>query len=431
MRLIWVVAGTAVLTLVSAWACGEDEATSNEPTGDAGSDVEVEGGIEWCPASGVSKGPWVMHVDGTSALVRWEACRPGTSPELAFGAEGGALDQKLDATAKAVDIPVTYLAALAPKQPQDLAGTYFMHDAALTGLEVGKCYAYALGQDAERKGRFCTARPSGASFKILATGDTNPGLGENTVTLLGLMGKEGYDLTLHAGDIQYYASGLETWQHWFGLMSPMLAQGAFLPAVGNHEYEQPDEYTLYYQRFWDQAGFAGADGHFRGESGGIWFFFLNTETDFNPGSAEFAWFEKELADASKKPGYRASILTFHRPMLTCGDKSQDESSRLALTPAFEKYGVKLVIQGHMHGYERFEVPTTADATKVTTYLTVGGGGGALEDVDKNIDRPTCALRKSSGSFYQMTLLEVGATSLKGRTIDVKGAERDSFEIPLP
>jgi len=425
-RHAWLVAGMLV-------ACSSDEnASSSNPNPDAGADAELDaGGIEWCPAGGVSKGPWVMHVDGTSALLRWEACRPGTSAELSWGKEGGALDQKATATAKDVVIPVTYLAALAPKQPQDLEGTYTMHEVALSGLEAGQCYAYVLGQDAEKKGRFCTARPSGQSFKILATGDTNPGLNDYTVKLIQVMAKEDYDLTLHAGDIQYYASGLESWQAWFGFMAPMLAQGAFLPAVGNHEYEQPQEFELYYQRFWDLAGFdVKQPGVFRAESGGLHFFFLNTEKDYGAGSVQFTWFEAALADASKKPGYRGSIVVIHKPMLTCGDMSQNDGARAALQPAFEQYGVKFVLQGHMHGYERFEVPTTADPTKTTTYLTVGGGGGLIGKVDANIDRPTCAMRKSSGAFYQMTMLEVGPTSIKGRTLDVDGKERDAFEKPL-
>ncbi len=404
-------------------SCGKEDAAGSKE-GDAG-------GIEWCPASGVSKGPWVMQVDETNALLRWEACRAGTSSAVSWGTEAAALDQKAQGTETAVQIPVTYLAGLATLQPQDLEGTYYMHDVALGGLEAGKCYRYALGQDGARQGRFCTARPSGAGYSIMAIGDTNPGLGEHTVKLLEVAGKAGYDLTLHAGDIQYYASGLESWQHWFGLMAPMFANGAFLPAAGNHEYERPEEYDLYYQRFWDKAGFDGQDAHFRAQSGGVWFFFLNTESDFAPGSAQFAWFETQLADAAQKPGYRTSIVTMHRPLLTCGDTSQSDDARAALQPMFEKHGVKLVVQGHMHGYERFEVPTSADPTRTVTYLTVGGGGGSIGDVNENADRPTCAMRKSSGAFFQVTMLEVGANSIKGRTLDETGAERDAFEQPLP
>ena len=421
---------------VFAVACGSDDASdSQKPAKDAGSDVEVDAGDDagdaaTCAASGVSKRPWVQHVTETSALVRWEACAEGSDPGLTFSPEAGGASQTVQSTVKSVDIPNTYAAAFQPQLPKDEAGRYYMHDATLTGLAAGACYSYALSADASQKGRFCTARPSGASFKILATGDTNPGLGA-TPKLLGFVKDEGYDLTLHAGDVQYYASGLETWVTWFQLMEPMLAQGAFLPAVGNHEYEKPDEFPLYYQRFFDQAGFDGQDGYFRAQSGGVWFFFWNTEIDDGPTSAQFAWFQANLADAAKQPGYRFSIFVLHKPMLTCGDKSQNDSLRATLQPLFEQYAVPLVLQGHMHGYERFEVPMQSDATKAITYLTIGGGGGALEDIDKNIDRPTCQLRQAKGKMYQMTVLEVGTGKLSGRTIDVQGTERDTFEKAVP
>lgn len=378
----------------------------------------------------MTKRPWVLHVNETSALVRWEGTAEGASAELSFAPEAGGSEQQVIAETHEVTIPNTYGAAFAPDMPKDEAGSYTMYDAALVGLSPGTCYRYSLSADPTIEGRFCTARPSGESFKLLAIGDTNPGLGA-TAKLLAHVADEGYDLTLHAGDIQYYASGLETWVYWFGQMSPMLAQGAFLPAVGNHEYEKDDEYALYYQRLFDQAGFDGQDGYFRAESGGVWFFFWNTEIDGGPDSAQRKWLEANLADAANRPGYRFSIFTLHRPMLTCGDKSQDSALRASLEPLFEKYGVTLVLQGHMHGYERFEAPLQSDPKKTFTYLTVGGGGGALEDVDKNADRPTCALRQASGSFYQVTLLEIGPSTLRGRTIDVDGSLRDEFEKAVP
>ncbi len=383
------------------------------------------------PSPDVSKGPWSLHVDETSAIVRWEALSDTRSPDLVFAPEGGGDSQTVTASVTPWDIPNTYEAAFALQdRPPDLAGTYYMHEAALTGLTAGTCYAYSLVADPTRKGRVCTSRPSGDSFKLVAVGDTNPGLG-STQKLLANVAPENYDLTLHEGDIQYYASGLETWQYWFGEMEPMLAQGQFLAAPGNHEYEKDDEFANYYQRFFQDAGFDGHDGYFRAHSGGVWFFSLNTELSVDPGTEQANWLETELADAAAQPGYRFSIVFFHRPFLTCGDTSQKDLARETFTPLFEQYKVLLVLQGHMHGYERFEVPMTTDATKTITYLTVAGGGGAIGDPDAGIDRPTCSMRVASGGFYHMAVIEVGATEVSGRVIDVDGVERDSFSKPIP
>lgn len=406
-------------------ACGSSN--SDAPSGgDAGSDAGST-----CPDSGVSKRPWVLHVDDSSALVRWEACRDGTDGKLTLTPEKGQGSQQFDSTSKPFEVKETYISALNPDAPPDAAGTYWMHEAKLTGLSPATCYSYTLAADNTKKGRFCTARAPGDSFMFMSIGDTNPGLGDHLKNVQAAIDKEPYDFTVHAGDIQYYASGLETWAYWFPALSPILSHGAFLPCIGNHESEKPDEYDEYYARFFGGAGFDGTDGWYRFETGGVWFFSLDTEADLGAGSTQFKWFDKELTDAAGQPGYRFSVVFLHRPLLTCGDTSQKDSERQDLTPLFEKYDVKLVLQGHMHGYEHFEVPYTNDPSKTITYLTVAGGGGAIGNPSENIDRPTCSMRTAVGSYRFAELVKVDATSVSGRTIDENGKVRDTFSQPLP
>ena len=124
------------------------------------------------------------------------------------------------------------------------------------------------------------------------------------------------------------------------------------------------------------------------------------------------------------------VVFFHRPFLTCGDASQDDSARTLMTPVFESTNVRLVLQGHMHGYERFVVPFTSDASKTITYLTVAGGGGALGNIDENDTRPECALRVGKSKSYFFTRIDVGATEITGRSIKPDGSELDPFTQAL-
>jgi hypothetical protein len=413
-----------ILALVSSSLCCCGNAETAQKPADAGSD----GGV--CPASGVSKRPWVLHVDETSAIVRWEACSPSSQGDLHYAPEAGGADTVASSTVTEADVPETHTAAFMPSLPADLAGTYYMHDVALTNLAVGTCYTYSLAADSSMTGRFCTARASGATYKIMAVGDTNPGLG-HTATLLANVANENYDLTLHEGDIQYYASGLETWASWFPLMAPMLAQGAFYAAEGNHELEQNDELAYYYDRFFGDAGFDGKDGYSRAESGGVWFFALNTEIPLDPGSPQETWFETQIKDASQKPGYRFSIVFYHKPFASCGDLGHNPGAFATFEPLFEQYGVELVLQGHLHAYERFEVPTAADPQKTVTYLTLGGGGGALNNPDYDLTRPECALRVESGAFFFLSILEIAPGKVSVRIIDEANTVRDSFDKTVP
>jgi hypothetical protein len=418
----WRALGACVLL---AGGCGKDDGPSAEPgPADAGADAGVD-----CPASGVSKGPWSLHVDRTSAVVRWEACRAGTSAALRLTAGS----ESRDVVAEARDFVVnnTYVAAFSLTVPPDRAGTYVMHEARVDGLRAGTCYEYSLDQDATAQGRFCTAREPGEPFRFLAIADTNPGLATHTVDLLPHLVQQDFDFTIHGGDIQYYASGLETWASWFPAMAPMLRQGAFLPSIGNHEAEKDDELEQYFLRFFGGAGFDGTDAHYRFESGGVWFFALDSETDFAPGSAQLAWFEQRVADAAAQPGYRFSVAYLHRPLLTCGDVSQPDSTRAALQPVFEEHGVALVVQGHMHGYERFEVPLESDPTRSMTYLTAAGGGGALGDVNANSDRATCGWRKAAADKFHGVVLSVDSAGISGQAILEDGSVEDEFSQSTP
>jgi acid phosphatase type 7 len=389
--------------------------SSNEPAvtpADSEGEVDEEDTLPKCDLV-VSKGPWVVAVDATSAKVRWESCKSG----------GGAITiagKKHDSVVREAVVTTTNLAPLRPGSV-DAPGTYFMHEVALTGLMPATCFDYEI--DPVNKGRFCTARNSGDEFKLAIIGDTNPGFG-NIDKMLATAYGDKPDFTIHQGDIQYYESGLETYGFWMEKMRPMLRTGAFYPSIGNHETEQPKEREEYVERFFGKPGFDGNSDYYRFQSGGVWFFALDTERDdFSDKGAQGVWLKEKLEDAAKQPGYRFSVLYMHRPFVTCGDKSQNGSLRAQWLPMFQANKVKLVVGGHMHGYERFEFDGI-------TWVTSGGGGGALGKIDENKDRAECVNRKASGAFWNATVITVKPTEISGVTYDDKGASRDTFSQPL-
>ncbi|APR88110.1 Purple acid phosphatase [Minicystis rosea] len=402
--------------------------TGGQGTGGSGGGViggsgGGDGGLP-CTDSGVSKGPWSLRVDDKSAIVRWEACRPGTKADVVFSPEGGGAEVTVTATESPFVVNNTYYAWFVPDAPADLAGTYYMHEASLTGLAPATCYSYHLAADANAKGRFCTARPSGDPLTFWAIGDTNPGIGPYAAGVVSHLQAHNPDFLIHGADLQYYSSGLETWASWFPVMQPMLSGGAFYPAIGNHESEKPDEQEQYATRFFGNAGFDGNEKWYRFQSAGVWFFSLDTEEEINPGSEQGGWLVDKLKDASEQPGYRFSIVYMHKPIVTCGDTGDRPDSRSLLEPIFAQYHVPLVVQAHMHGYERFDFGTI-------TYVTTGGGGGALGNVDENIDRSYCGQRVVSGAIRHGVLFELSTGSLKGTAIDYEGKTIDEFTLAVP
>jgi acid phosphatase type 7 len=401
------------LALLVALSC-TDEPAPSPPTG---GDVDAgEEPVEKTPCrpSGVSKGPWTIGMTRTSIHVRWEACT-----EIA---KGGVVVEGLGERPSVMtkfDLTQRYASAL-KSVPADLPGTYFMHEATIEGLTPGQCYRYTLAGDAELGGRFCASQPDGGRVHFLAIADTNPLLGNATARVLSAVLPSAPDFTIHAGDIQYYDSGLETWAGWFPVMQPLLAQGAVHAAIGNHESEKEEELAGYALRFF---GMPNQKTFHETETGGVHLFALDTEASIAPETEQGAWLLDRLAKVSAEPGYRTSIVFLHRPLVTCGDMGQDDASRTRYAPTFVQNKVRLVIQAHMHGYERFDLDGI-------TYATTGGGGGRLGNVDENLSRAECASRKAAGAFFHGVLVTIEGSEIRGRTIDDLGAERDSFTILL-
>lgn len=411
-----------------AYLAASVAACSSSSGGAAATDAgEDEDTLVPCTAE-VNKGPWVVAVDAKSAKVRWESCvtAPGT---LTITPEAGGAPIK--ATAK-VDTVVTTDAPGSPfSDAQDLMGTWYENEVALTALSEGTCYSYVVDRDPSAKGRFCTARKPGDPFTFAAIGDTNPGLDDNfrKVEAKVYAGAYPIDFTVHMGDIQYYSSGLEPYQAWFPMMAPVLRRGAMLPAMGNHEEEQPHELIEMVLRFWGGAGFDGTDRYYAFQSGGVWFFTVDTELDFGPTSEQMKWLVGRLEAVSKLPGYRFSVLYQHRPMWTCGDSDAHPDEQVYLEPFLKQHKVPLVLWGHMHGYERF-------AKDGITYVTTAGGGGLMGKVDENAaTRPYCNgagnLRVASGPWFHAVTFDVSATGMHGRVIDQNGAIKDEFDVPAP
>jgi hypothetical protein len=409
----------ASLCALAACSSKSSDVAASDTGVDTGDEDPQDAAPPECTAA-VNKGPWVLAIDETSAKIRWESCVSNASG-ISYSKEGDSSITKAPSKVTVTKIDTTIEVPLL--EDADWAGTYYMNEVALTGLTAGTCYSYSVDSDASIHARFCTARPSGTNFEFIGIGDTNPGLG-----VAPAMVQKAYaakpDFTIHAGDVQYYSSGLETWTSWMASMAPMLRTGGFFPCVGNHESERDTEKHDYYDRFFGGAGFDGTNDYYRFESGGVWFFSLDTEEDDMPTSLQGKWLETQLLDAQSKPGFRFSIVFLHRPWATCGDQSDHPDERAAWTPIFEKTGVKMIVQGHMHGYERFELGSL-------TYITTAGGGGALGNVDANITRDICASRKASGNFFHTVLFEVTAGQIKGTVTDDHDAVRDTFTEVVP
>jgi len=423
------------LSLALATGCGDDaspDAASPDAATDAATDAPMrdaaprDAGADAAPTDVPEKGPWSLQPTTTGFSVRWESQLAPARAAVNYEPVAGGLMLEATGSSTSRVIAEDYGPLPPLSDEPDLAGTYFINEVQVTWLEPATCYTYEIVDQAGFTGRACTLHAADDhTTPIIAyvVGDTNPVLG-HTVPLFDFQDPRQAEFVIHAGDLQYYMSILESWQTWFRMMSPLLEAAPFMPCIGNHENEKLDEMNDYYRPLFTQAS-AEADAtadRYHYETGGVHFFVLNSEIEMNADSDQILWFEAKLDEVEADPNYRFSIVYFHRPLYSFGGYSPSEANRAVIEPILTSHRVPLVIAGHMHGYERFEVGDV-------THITSGGGGGLIDDINENLPPlpADAAIRVASGAIYQSLLLTIEGNVIHGVVMDDMGTVQDSFD----
>jgi hypothetical protein len=131
--------------------------------------------------------------------------------------------------------------------------------------------------------------------------------------------------------------------------------------------------------------------------GNVFVLVMSNEVPDEEGSGQFDFVESSLSDASSDPDVDWIIVAHHRLMYTSPSASL-ESSGLAETyhEMFEEHDVDLVLQGHIHNYERSvpieynddepdsPIPTSTNGETYVDpegqiFATVGTGGHSIHE----------------------------------------------------
>jgi predicted phosphodiesterase len=415
----------------------DDAATDAGPAIDAArADAAVP------PTDAPYKGPFVMQPTATSVVVRWESVLQPAHVEIDYQPEAGGTMQTATGTARMTPVLLEYGAGLTFVSEPDVPGDYWVSEVRITGLTPATCYTYSVAGYPDDHGRFCTmheATDHTTPIRIYAIGDTSPAV-QNTLRILSHTDPASTELTIHVGDLQYYSTLIESQQLWFDLMQPLLRANAFMPCEGNHESERDHELDDIYGRLFDHPGGAAAptDGNtwwFHYETGGVHFFSLSTERDISMGSEQWTWFDDTITAVEADPNYRFSIVYFHKPIYGVASYLPNLTNRAALEAILTTHRVPLVLAGHMHNYERFQI---GNIMHVTT------GSGGFSDAASTLDDGVmmfpedAARRVASGAFFEAMILEIvpdtgtpGGDVIQARVLDDTGMPRDTFEIHVP
>jgi 3',5'-cyclic AMP phosphodiesterase CpdA len=375
-------------------------------------------------------GPSWMHLVGTTAVVRLQTLgsRPG---RIFYTTADGEVEAEVEIDTRDLtyawppqgfDLIVDY---------PDLPGTYTVHTARLPVSATSETrWRFVEEGRAETTG-VCPAVPAaGSAFRVGWISDTMQPASTDVGTMLG---ETAPVLWLHGGDIQYQSNPLDTWRGFFEAFQTSFRTSYVALAAGNHDYEQQDEFGAQYSRlFRGQFPDSQNDTYGSIRIGSALFVMLNSEDDFREGDgdgSQFTWASQLLQEAAANPDIRQIIVGFHRPFYTFSNSQANLNTRAQWHPLFKQSGVSLILTGHNHCYERFDV-------EGMHYIVDGGGGALTYDVDDTRsfivqnapeDLP---LRKVAERTHGVTTLDFAADGAVTVTrVNINGATTDSFTIP--
>ncbi len=178
----------------------------------------------------------------------------------------------------------------------------------------------------------------------------------------------------------------------------------------------------------------------------------NPYTDWNSPVLK-AWLEADLK-AAKGAAWR--IVALHHPLFQSSVSHFEDQWMRPISPLLEKYGVDLVLAGHIHNYQRtaplrfaptkvgsrrqpvegvFTVDEAFDGKTVTrakgiVHIVTGSGGAELYDPGQTENRASWQpwTRTFIANKHSFTVLDVAAKKLKLRQLDTTGRELDAITL---
>jgi 3',5'-cyclic AMP phosphodiesterase CpdA len=252
------------------------------------------------------------------------------------------------------------------------------------------------------------ASPASPALRIIAIGDFGVG-GERQrafgAAVRRFEAANPADVLVTLGDNDYTenpAAFRANWEASFGWARRSGMSVAGVP--GNHDV-RVDGGRYQFEAF----GMPGR--YYRKAVGPVELFLLDSNA---VGARQTLWLRRALSRSQA----RWKIAVFHHPAFSCGSYGPHPGVLAAWVPLFERYRVRLVLNGHDHNYQRFR------PRRGVRYVVHGGGGAQLYPVKRCPFGfpPRVRARAEHGFLY----LVVRAGRLDGFAVTPSGRRTDHF-----
>lgn len=225
------------------------------------------------------------------------------------------------------------------------------------------------------------------------------------------------DVILWLGDLTTNGLRAAAWEEEFFSRAPHLFPNvSHLAIPGNHERQTP----LWEKWFPNPGG----QKHWIFKQGALTLIGIDGQGDWSPGSTNHTWLEQALAEAATP----FVLLANHYPAFSSSGHGQLDAdglpmetpvrnARLSILPLAARHGVRAILNGHEHGYERSLLPGN-----ITQIIAAGAGGRIYPPSDaaglQNPHRLVHAATHHTVTFrLSRTTLKLEARDLQGEVLD--------------
>jgi len=351
----------------------------------------------------ITKGPFLLHLSEDRAALMWETDIEGPG-KISYGK-----NQKLE---KCIDtIPERVEYELQKAQKPAVKEIAFIHKVWLKELEPGETYTYnvADGQDKSESYEFRTAPAKTSEVRFVVYGDSRSRPQTHRKIIEQII-KAKVDFVVNTGDLVSRGRHYEQWGPQFFEPLKGLAESVPVYAVkGNHDLGNG-----YFEKLLVPPG---QTANFAFDYGPLHYYCAD---NFSASNTKVLALITADTSSSARPW---NFVSYHIPSLNFGGHWSDWGHPDAL-PALAKAGVDFVITGHSHQYERFRpvAPPPGTNGSFVTYITSGGGGAGLYNVEPSL------YHAYAKTIHHFCLFHIKANKLTMDTIDIDGQVIDHFEI---
>jgi 3',5'-cyclic AMP phosphodiesterase CpdA len=276
-------------------------------------------------------------------------------------------------------------------------------------------YRISTGGVVLHQAALSTASDASGFFNFVMIGDSGIGSVAQAGVAAQMLALDP-DFMLHLGDVIYpsgQASGYNP--YFFQPYRDLIDHTSVFPSLGNHDYITSKGQPYLDVFYLPSNNPAGTERYYSFDWGNAHFVALDSNRDYQPGSAMLQWLESDLAASAAK----WKFVFFHHALHTSGPHRNDSTLpalRSALAPIFEQYDVDIVFNGHDHMYER------SKPVNGVVYIVSGGGGAGLYAVG-SVETTAYA-----ASVYHTVQVQIAGCILSLRAFDVDGAAFDQIAL---